>query len=70
VRVQGVEAGSSAEAAGLRAGDVLLAMDGQEMAGLRAYSEMLKHHAPGDIVEFSVSRGGETIAIRVTLAAR
>ncbi len=35
VRLEGVVPGSPAEAAGLRAGDVLLAVDGKELAGLK-----------------------------------
>ena len=47
VRLEGVVPGSPAEAAGLRAGDILLAVDGKELPGLKALSALLKSLPPG-----------------------
>ena len=42
---------SAAEAAGLEAGDVLVALGGQAITDLRGYAAVLKAHQPGDEVE-------------------
>ena len=70
VRFAGVSAGSGAETAGLRAGDILVRFDGQPVADLRAYSERLKTKAPGDVVVVVVRRGDQDLELKVTLGAR
>jgi hypothetical protein len=70
VRVEDLVPGSAAEGAGIRAGDVLVAFDGQAIDGLRAYSEALKAHAPGDTVVVTVERDGERLELTATLTAR
>jgi hypothetical protein len=70
VRVEDLVPGSAAEAAGLRAGDVLVAFDGKPIDGLRGYSEALKAHAPGDTVVVTVERDGERLELTATLTAR
>jgi hypothetical protein len=70
VRVEDVLPGSPAEQAGLRAGDVLLAIDGESLAGLRDLSRVLKAHEPGDRVRLTVDRDGERLTLAATLAQR
>ena len=70
VRVEDVVPGSPAEAADLRAGDVLVALDGEPIDGLRAYSEALKAHGPGDTVVVTVERDGERLELTAVLSAR
>ena len=70
VRVQQVMPGSAAESAGILAGDVLVALDGEPMANLRSYSALLKAKAPGDEVKVTVLRDGEEIVLPATLGAR
>jgi hypothetical protein len=70
VRVQKVMPDSAAEQAGVLAGDVLLAIDGQPVADLRSFSELLKARAPGDVVEVTVLRGGEEHVIAAELGER
>ena len=70
VKVASVLEDSPASRAGLLSGDLLLALDGQELADLRAYSEALKAHAPGDSVTLLVQRGEEQLALEATLVAR
>lgn len=70
VKVAGITAGSPAEAAGLRAGDILLSLDGKELTDLRAYAGVLRAHQPGDVVTLKVRRDGETIDVQVTLKGR
>ncbi len=70
VRVDRVVPGSPAEAAGLAAGDVITAMDGKAVGGLRDYSRLLKGHQPGDTVTLTVLRDGVEKKVEVTLGER
>ena len=70
VRVEQVMPGSAAESAGILAGDVIVAFDGQPVADLRSYSGLLKAHAPGDEVTVMVLREGGQLEFTATLGAR
>jgi hypothetical protein len=70
VQLSDVVPGSPAEAAGLRAGDVLLRIDGQEIAGLREFSDLLRTLEPGQTVEAAVLRDGEERTVKVTVTER
>ena len=70
VRVQQVMPSSAAEKAGLLAGDVLIAFDGEPVADLRGYSTLLKTKSPGDQVEVTVLRDGEEQTVTATLGER
>ena len=50
VRVESVPEGSPAAAVGVQAGDVLISLDGREVADLRGYSDILKTLEPGRTV--------------------
>jgi S1-C subfamily serine protease len=62
--------GSAAEEAGIVAGDVLVAVDGEEVADLRLFSAILKARVPGDVVEVTVLRAGERMVVEAVLRAR
>ncbi|HSK08639.1 MAG TPA: PDZ domain-containing protein, partial [Vicinamibacterales bacterium] len=70
VRVASVVAGSPAEKAGLREGDVLMAIDDKPIADLRAYSDLLRALAPGRTVPALIVRDGKELTLSVTLAER
>jgi S1-C subfamily serine protease len=70
VRVQQVMPGSAAEGAGILAGDVIVAFNGEPVADLRSYSALLKAHAPGDEVTVTALRDGSQLEFTVTLGAR
>ena len=70
VRVESVVPGSAAAAAGLAAGDVLVALDGAEISDLRSYSQALKAHQPGDTVTVVVDRANERLQLHATLGTR
>ncbi len=70
VAVEDVLAGSAAAEAGILAGDVLLALDGQSIPDLKALSDALRRHAPGDRVRVTLARKGEEIELAATLKAR
>ncbi len=48
-------------------GDILLSMDGAEIADAKTLREMLYEHQPGDVVVLSILRGGETAEESVEL---
>jgi hypothetical protein len=70
VQLGGVVPGSPAEQAGLREGDVLLRIDGTEIAGLREFSDLLKALEPGQTVEATVRREGKELTLPVTVVER
>jgi hypothetical protein len=70
VRVQQVMPGSPAASAGIEKGDVLLAIEGQKLAGLRDLSNQLKQCQPGDQVTIQIDRNGENLELIAVLKAR
>ncbi|MFN7965556.1 MAG: PDZ domain-containing protein [Acidobacteriota bacterium] len=72
LRIYRVVPGSPAEAAGLIAGDVLVAMDGLRLdnPALRdKISERRSKQVPGDNVQYSVLRAGKERVFTITLGA-
>ncbi|MFV1959716.1 MAG: M20/M25/M40 family metallo-hydrolase, partial [Planctomycetota bacterium] len=70
VKVASIVDGSPADAAGLRAGDVVLAVDGEPTKDLRVYEDVLRKYGPGDVIRIRVRRGEEELEVPVTLKAR
>ncbi|MBK9089851.1 MAG: M20/M25/M40 family metallo-hydrolase [Holophagales bacterium] len=70
VKVEGVVPGSPAEKAGVKAGDVVLKLDGQGVANLRDFSEKLKGMTPGQAVKATLRRDGKDVEVAVTLVER
>jgi serine protease Do len=71
VIVQQVVEGSPAEAAGLQAGDVITALDGNPVESAQALTESIAGHTPGDVVTLTVVHlnDGNERQVEVTLAA-
>lgn len=59
---------SSAKAAGLQAGDVITAIDGQVVERVGALQRIVRMKKPGDVVSVDVMRFGERKSFRVKLA--
>jgi putative serine protease PepD len=57
--VDDVIAGSGAETAGLRPGDVILAIDGEQITSNDQLGEIVREHEPGDSIELTIERNGE-----------
>ena len=57
---------SAADKAGLRAGDKILAWEGQELSTQDAFSSYLDSKKPGDTVSLTVERDGETFELPLT----
>ena len=70
MRIESVAPESPAAKAGLQAGDVLVRIEGQELADLRGYSDVLKTLEPGQTVTATVLREGEELEVSVTVEAR
>lgn len=70
VALSGVRAGSPAEQAGLKAGDVLIRIGTHEVADLQGMTDALRAHQPGDVVEVAFRRDGAVQVVRVTLGRR
>ncbi len=70
VRLSGVSAGSPAEEAGMREGDVLIRFAGDEIADLYAFTDALRAHSPGDTVQIVVLRDDEEMVLVAVLGSR
>jgi hypothetical protein len=70
LRLSGVRAGSPADKAGLKAGDIVVELGGTEVKDLYSYTDALYAHKPGETVAITVVRGSERITVQVTLGSR
>jgi putative serine protease PepD len=68
--VQGVTAGSPAATAGLRAGDVVTAVNGAAVAGPNRFVAALDALNPGSRVALTVRRGSTSLTLSATLASQ
>jgi putative serine protease PepD len=69
VRLNTVEPGGPAEAAGLRAGDVVLKLDGRALEEPSDLIALVRKYAPGSVVTVEFRRGSGSQTASVTLAA-
>ncbi len=65
-----IVAGSPADTAGLKNGDIITAIDGNAIDTDHPLDTYLLSHSPGDKVTFTVLRGSSTISIDLTLGTR
>ena len=69
-RLSGIAKNGPAEAAGLKGGDLVVEMAGQEIANIYDYSRALDALKIGEAVDFVVLRDGERLTVSVTPGAR
>ena len=70
VKLADVRAGSPAEKAGMKGGDVLVEMAGTRIENLYDMTYALQDHKPGATVDVVVLRNGERVTLRATLGSR
>ena len=64
-----VASGSPADKAGVKDKDIITKVGNIEVGDRGSVSSLVGEYAPGDTIELTILRGGETLAVRVTLAA-
>ena len=69
-RVAEVRAGTPAQKAHLRAGDVVTAVDGTTVDSAEALTRAIDSHKPGDTVTVTIRRNGKNVTAQVKLASR
>ncbi|MBQ9045243.1 MAG: trypsin-like peptidase domain-containing protein [Oscillospiraceae bacterium] len=69
VYVVSVKSGSCAEAAGLKPGDIITAVEGKETPTYEALKTVLRGYTPGDVVDLTIYRNDEEHTVSVTLDA-
>ncbi|HTJ41784.1 MAG TPA: PDZ domain-containing protein, partial [Kofleriaceae bacterium] len=68
--VVAIDSGSAAAQAGLRTGDMIVAVDGVLLVDNAARSAAVQAIEPGDTVVLEIDRGGATEQVRFTAARR
>jgi putative serine protease PepD len=69
-QVQAVTAGSPAQSAGVRAGDIITRIGGQAISDPDAVANAIADRKPGDRVTIELTRGGSKQTLQVTLGTR
>jgi Do/DeqQ family serine protease len=67
VFITDIQEGSAAAAAGLKEGDIIQRIDGNQLYSSSEFSERIARHRPGDKIELSFLRDGKTRTASVTL---
>lgn len=70
VLVQDITAGGAGEEAGIRAGDVILSVDGKEVNSSNQLQTLVAAHYPGEVVKLKIYREGKTLEKQVKLKMR
>ena len=70
LKVNGLTPGSPAEKFGIKAEDIITAINSDIIKNLGNFNSVLKKYSPGDEVDVSILRGGKKINIKLTLSSR
>jgi 2-alkenal reductase len=70
VYVNAVVSGSTAELAGVRAGDIITRIGEEAIADQAGFANLLNHHKVGENVVLEVWRDGQTLTLNAVLQAR
>jgi serine protease Do len=69
-KVANVAAGSPAEKAGLKVGDIVTEFDGKKITSFPELSALVRKHKVGDEVKLTVRREGESVPLKATIGKR
>ena len=61
---------SLADMAGIRAGDIVVAVDGKPVLGIRDLLDQITLHRPGDTVEATIYRGTQKMRVNMEVTQR
>jgi S1-C subfamily serine protease len=64
-----VRPGTPAEEAGIEAGDLIVALDGESVSGSEEVRNAIRSHEPGDEIEVDIERGGESRTVTAELGS-
>jgi S1-C subfamily serine protease len=64
-----IQAGSAADEAGIKEGDIITHLDGDSVDGPQALAALIAGHQPGDKVTVEFERNGQTQTVDATLGA-
>ncbi len=67
VFINRVNAGSAAAQSGIEQGDVITAIDGQNVGSVSELQELVARHRPGHTVQVTYRRDGKSVSVRTTL---
>ena len=65
-----VQPGTPAEAAGVKQGDVIVAIDGADVASAESLTGYVRQYSAGDKVKLTVIRSGKELTVTATLTTR
>lgn len=68
--VMNVDNAGPSAAAGIRQGDVIVAVNAEKLSGVRALARTLGPQSVGSTVDIAARRGGEPVSFKVTIAER
>lgn len=68
--VMNVDKAGPSAAAGIRQGDVIVAVNDQKLSGVRALARTLGPSSVGAVVDVAARRGGEPVSFKVTVSER
>lgn len=69
-RIEDIVPGNAADKAGLKAGDVILQVNGKEITDKDHLVKTIKSYMPGEKIELLVKRGSEELKLTATLGSR
>jgi 2-alkenal reductase len=67
--IQQVGAGSTADQAGVRTGDIITKIGNEELSDSNAFLNLLNHHQIGENIAIEVWRDGQTLTLNAVLQA-
>jgi S1-C subfamily serine protease len=68
--IDAVVAGSPADKAGIKNGDIITAIEGQAIDGAHPLEDLMVQYAPGRTVSVDLYRGGKALTVHLTLGTR